>query len=59
MYIPQEVLETHGIIPEIIDVVDVDAITMDLCNIFYILLGSLGFHKPTLTTLTEYTCVRN
>lgn len=59
MYIPQEVLEAHGIIPEIIDVVDVDAITMDLCNIFYILLGSLGFHKPTLTTLTEYTCVRN
>lgn len=53
IYVPQDIIGDMGIPPEIQPVVDVTSIILDICNVFYLILGTLGYHKTTGVTLTE------
>lgn len=53
VFIPRGVVEELGIIPEILPVTDITQITLDLCKVFYIILSTLGYHKPNDYTLTD------
>lgn len=45
LYIPMDYVEANGIPEEIKIVIDTNSIILDLCNVFYMILESLGYYK--------------
>ncbi len=52
-YIPLEYASNKGIPLELVEAIDIDAIILDLCNIYYIILTSLGYVLKHGSTLRE------
>ena len=52
-YISSNFLKAYGMPKEIALIIDTKRILLDLCNIYYLVLESLGFYKKTGYTLTE------
>ena len=45
MYISANYLKSNGMIPEIKPVIDTDRIVVDLCNVYYMLMESMGYYS--------------
>lgn len=45
LYIRSEYIENNGIPPEIIPVINYKHIVLDLCNMFYLILSTIGYQK--------------
>ena len=52
-YLPSNKIVNEGLPEEFKDIVAVNDIVLDLCNVFYLLLGTLGFYKKPGYTLIE------
>lgn len=46
LLIPSEAIAMNGIPPELLAVMDLRKITRDLCNVFYLVLETLGYYIP-------------
>lgn len=49
LLIPAEAIAINGIPQEILETMDIRKITRDLCNVFYIVLETLGYYIPVTT----------
>jgi hypothetical protein len=58
IYLPLEIIQTKGLPKELLPIIDVRRMVFDLCNIFYIVLETLGFYilneKDTRLVSDEY-----
>lgn len=52
-YISSNFLKTYGMPKEIVPIIATKRILLDLCNIYYLVLESLGFYKKVGMTITE------
>lgn len=52
-YISTNYLKTFGMIPELAIVIDIKRVILDLCNLYYLLLESLGYYKKANLMISE------
>ena len=53
IYVPEDRVQDGGIPDYIKPIIALDSILSDLCNIFYIILSSIGYWKPKDLTVTK------
>ena len=53
LYIRTDYLLNHGFPKELFDIIDYRVVILEVCNIFYIILSTIGYNKPKDLLLSE------
>ena len=58
IYFPEEILTDSGVVEEILPIVDYRRLVLDLCNVFYIVLETIGYYKKPEFLISELAGIK-